>query len=544
MTATPLRARATPIFALLAATAAGCARPADSAAPRPMAAAPRHVTLLHVADMHAQLDTHWEYMPGEDPPLQRMGGFARIRTVLDRERGAAPPAVFTVDGGDTFQGSAVAAWTEGEAILAPLNALGIDVGTPGNWEVVYGPERFRALMRGAGFRVLAYNFHDAATGERLFPPSAVLERGGVRVAFVGITDATTTQRQPPDQVRGLDSTRMAGLRAYVQGLRARERPDLTVAVTHTGITISRQLARDIPEFDVVLSGHTHERTEQPIMEGRTIVVEPGSMGSFVGRLDLTLGPDGGVTDHAFRLLPVRERDAPEDPAVARLVALAEAPFRARLDEVVARTAVPLLRYDVIESNLDNLIADAVREATGADVAFTNGFRFAPPVPAGPIREQDLWDMLPLDAPIKVGAVTGRQLREYLERELELVFSQEPSHLSGGWGPRPSGLTMTFAARAPTGSRLREVRVGGRPLDDAATYTLGGCDRPGEPVDTICRLRGTADARVLPVTIHGALRDYLRRHPVVSLRREQRAVAIDLPTQVFSQDEVLRAAHGH
>src|SRR5579864_4116200 len=143
---------------------------------------PKHVRFLHLADMHAQLDTHWEYLPEDPARLHRMGGFARIRTALDRERASAPGTVFTLDGGDTFQGSAIAAWTQGEAVVGPLNALGIDAGTPGNWEVVYGPKIFRKLMGEVNYRVICYNFHDKTTGGRLFVPSVMLERAGVRVA--------------------------------------------------------------------------------------------------------------------------------------------------------------------------------------------------------------------------------------------------------------------------------------------------------------------------------------------------------------------------
>src|SRR5260370_12187958 len=83
------------------------------------APASKHVRFLHVADMHAQLDTHWEYLPEDRAHLHRMGGFARIRTALDKERASASSAVFTVDSGDTFQGSALAAWTQGAAVVGP-----------------------------------------------------------------------------------------------------------------------------------------------------------------------------------------------------------------------------------------------------------------------------------------------------------------------------------------------------------------------------------------------------------------------------------------
>src|ERR1035438_6358712 len=185
----------------------------------------KHVRFLHIADTHAQLDTHWEYLPEDPNTLHKMGGFARIKTALDQERSSAPGAVFTLDGGDTFQGSAVAAWTKGEAVVAPLNALGIDAGTPGNWEIVYGPQIFRKLMSEVNYKVICYNFNDKTTGRRLFAPSAILEKDGVRVPFVGVTDPTTTLRQPPAEVAGLDSTRMSGLREFVQDLKQKEKPD-------------------------------------------------------------------------------------------------------------------------------------------------------------------------------------------------------------------------------------------------------------------------------------------------------------------------------
>ena len=499
----------------------------------------RHVTLLHVSDLHAQLETHPEYMPGEAGfPL--MGGFPRLRTALDRERVAAPGAAFVVDGGDTFQGSGPAEWSRGEVVVAPLGALHLDLGVPGNWEVVYGADRFRELMHAVPFPEIAYNMHDTVSGKRILPPAVTLVREGVKVTFVGITDPTTTVRQAPALVRGLDSTRMAGLRAFVDDLRRRERPDLVVAVTHTGLTVSRQLARDVPVFDVVLSGHTHERTEQAITEGRTLVVEPGSMGSFIGRLDLDLGPRGGVVGHAFRLIPVRASAFPEDPRVKHLVDAALAPYRARMDRVVGRTRTPILRYDVLETSADDFVTDAVREAGGAQIGFGNGFRFGVPIPPGPITEGQLWSLLPMDAHLKKGWVTGRELRAYMEQELELVFSKDPWKLSGGWGPRASGLAMTFVARAEQGNRVRSLAVAGEEVKDDRRYTVAGCEREGEAEDVLCRIRGVHDAEELPVSLHEALDRYLGRRSEVAPHVDRRSVALDLPGRVPSQDEVLAA----
>jgi sulfur-oxidizing protein SoxB len=131
----------------------------------------KRLTLLHFTDTHAQLETHPEYLPGATPEIQLMGGYARLKTAIEREREDCEGPCFLLDGGDEFQGSGPAAWSEGEAVLKPLNALGIDVFTPGNWEPAYGPERFKQTMARLDCPVVCYNFHDTATGERLFPAS-------------------------------------------------------------------------------------------------------------------------------------------------------------------------------------------------------------------------------------------------------------------------------------------------------------------------------------------------------------------------------------
>jgi 2',3'-cyclic-nucleotide 2'-phosphodiesterase (5'-nucleotidase family) len=516
----------------------------ESVMPGPAASQParpdqdgKRVTLLYFTDIHAHLESHPEYVPGASPEIQTMGGFARLKTAIERERANCDGACFLLDGGDEFQGTGPATWSEGEVVLDPLNALGSDAFVPGNWEATYGPERFKQTMARLSCPVICYNLHDEASGERVFRPSLILERDGIKVAFVGITDIGASRRQPPTHFRGMDTARVQGLRDFVKELRARERPHLVVAVSHTGLTISRQTAREIPEFDVILSAHTHERTTREIMEGNVIVVEPGCFGSFLGRVDLVLRP-GGVASHTFRLIPVLASRYEEDPKMKALVDKSLAPHRSRMAEPTGTTETLLMRYDVLETTADAFITDAVREIANADIGFSNGFRFGVPIPPATITEADLWSLLPMDARMKMGWITGQQLMAYLERELELVYSKDPWKLNGGWGVRASGMTMVFKASAEPGRRLVSVKVNGRDVEDGQRYTIAGCEREGEPLDMICRHPGTHDARVLPLSVHQALRQYLKAHPAIAPRRDQREIAIDLPPIVFSQDAAL------
>ena len=498
----------------------------------------KRLTILHFTDTHAQLETHPELLPGAIPEIQMMGGYARLKTAIDRERNHCEGPCFLLDGGDEFQGSGPAAWSEGEAVLEPLKALGIDVFTPGNWEPSYGPERFKQTMARLDCPVVCYNFHDTATGQRLFPPSTTFERQGVKIAVVGVTDIGASARQPPAEFHGMDTSRIDGLRDFVNELREREQPDLVVGLTHTGLSIAREIARRTPEFDVILSGHTHERTVRPIIEGDVIVVEPGSFGSFLGRLDLTIKPGGSVAKHQFRLIPVLASHYDEEPAVRALVDKSLSLYRARMRKQVGRTDTVLMRYDLFETTADNFIADAVRETAKTDIGFTNGFRFGVPVQPQNVTEADLWNLLPMDARMKRGWVTGKELKDYLERELEMVYAKNPMKLNGGWGPRASGMSFIFAAFAEEGRRVVSIKVNGIEAEDDAHYTIAGCEREGEPIDVICRHRGSHDAQILPISIHEALGEYFQAHPVIAPIREGREKALDLPSPVFSQDAVL------
>ncbi len=502
----------------------------------------KRCTLLHLTDTHAQLETHLEYLPGATPDQKLMGGFARLKTAIDAQRATSIGPAFLADGGDLVQGSGPAAWSRGEVMIAPSNALDLDAFVPGNWEPVHGPAQFERLMNQLKTRVIAYNFHRTSTGKRLFDPSVTITKEGVKVSFIGIADPTTTERQPPAQVAGLDSTRMAGLRDFVKELRRQESPDLVVAVTHTGLTVSRQLAREIPEFDVILSGHTHERTQRAIREGNVIVVEAGSLGSFLGRLDLTLKTNGGIETCDFNLIPIAADAFTEDRSVAQLVRDELMPYRERMQQVLGKSQSPILRYDVLETSADNLISDALRDAVGTDIGLTNGFRFAPPIAVGAVTEGDLWNLLPMDARIKTGWVTGRELRSYLERELEMVFARDPWRLSGGWGPRASGLTVKFEARESQGRRLRSLQVHGEDVEDDKRYTIAGCEREGEPIDVVCRHRGTHDVQYGRLTIHEAVRQFLAQHPTIDPQRDGRSTAVDLGAREFSQDQILSDLH--
>ncbi|MCL5745912.1 MAG: bifunctional metallophosphatase/5'-nucleotidase [Acidobacteria bacterium] len=495
---------------------------------------PRHITLAYIADLHAQVEEHPElFWHGGKEEIAMAGGLARIAKAVELLRKERPGEVLFMDAGDTFQGSAAADWSKGEVMIPPLNALGLDLAIPGNWEVVYGAGALRKDTRALHYPTIAANILDARTGKSVFPRYAIRTVNGVRIAVIGFTDPDVPRRQPPDYSAGLKFENEEILQPLIDELRPKV--DVLVLLTHIGLPKSVSMAERLKGVDVLLSGDTHERTYEPIVRGNTWVVEPGSFGSFLGRLDLTVA-QGRITGRQWRLMELRADRFAEDPHVAKIVEASMAPYRARIDRVIGRTEVPLMRYEVAETSLDKVLTDALREAGGTQIALSNGFRFSAPILPGPIRESDLWNAYPIVGMVKVGKVTGKQLRDFWERELEHVYASDPRQLFGGWLPRTSGMTVRFVAHAPFGRRVQEIRVNGKPIRDDEIYTVTSCDREGDPPDTICRIPQAQDIHVLAFDEHEAVRRFLAKHSPVTAAEVApgRIVAEDLPPMVRSQ----------
>jgi 2',3'-cyclic-nucleotide 2'-phosphodiesterase (5'-nucleotidase family) len=513
----------------LAATACGPLGPPALARDEPVT-----ITLAYITDLHAQLEPHPELFWAEGrEQVAEAGGVARVAAVVRRLRAERPGRVLFMDGGDTLVGAAPAAWTEGASMVPALGALGLDLATPGDWEVAYGAA---ALARRAGelsYPLIAANVLDGATGRPLFAPCLVATVAGVRVAIVGFTDPDVPLHQPPRRTLGLRYASPDVLSPLVRGLR-RQGVEVIVLLAHVGLPRAVALAEVVPGVDVVLSGGTHERTAAPIERGRAWVVEAGSLGSFLGRLDLTV-QGGRVVDRRWQLLELRADRVPaEDPAVQRIVAATLTPYRARLDRVVGATSAPLARHALVETSLDDVLTDALREAAGTDVALSDGFRFGAPIRPGPIRERDLWSAYPLPTRLVAGRVTGRQLRAFWERALTRVFSRDPANLVGDWAPRVAGMSVRFRAGAGDGRRLRSLAVGGAPVEDTRHYTVVAAEGDGDPADALGPIAHARGVRVLEVDAHEAVRRYLARHRPLAAPAGGRVVAVDLPGVPRSQ----------
>lgn len=496
----------------------------------------RRVTIAYINDLHAQLEPHAELFWSDDGEeyVENVGGFSRIATLVNELRAARPGEVLFVDGGDTIQGSGPAAWTEGQVVVEPLNALGLDLAIPGNWSVAYGAQAWRQRAEEFNYSMIAANMLDLKTGKPLFEPYLIKEINGVRIGMIGFTEPEIGTRQPPHLSAGLSFQAEEVLQPLVDELREERNVDVVVLATHIGLPKAVALAENLEGVDIHLSSDTHERTYEPIVRGDSWVVEAGAFGSFVGLLELTIDSYGDVSDRSWRLVELRPEVFPEDPEVKRIVDEALAPHRQRMDRVIGHTDVWLARYEVLNATIDNLIAPAIREATGADVALSNGFRFAPPSAPGPLTVADLWTWLPLNLELKTGLASGAQILEYWETELENVFSRDPNRLFGGWLPRCDGITCDFKIHNPAGERLQQIEVDGEPIDPNRMYTLAAGHREGAPEGNVHRVQGCELTRTIGMTTHDAVERYLKLHSPIRSDGRFNVRCLDCPGILRSQ----------
>ena len=474
--------------------------------------APARLALLQINDLHGYLEPHAEMVRGGGEwRFTTLGGLARIATLFREAREETGGALIALDNGDTFHGTHAAVSSRGKALVPLINALGLDAMTV-HWEFAYGPAGACEIAGALRHPVLAVNVHSKADDALLFAPYRIVERAGLRVAVIGLACPIVDKTMPPSYSTGFYfTTGDRDLPRWIAHVRREERANLVVVLSHLGFPQDVKLARETPGIDVLVSGHTHNRMESAIVENGAIIFQSGCHGSFIGRLDVEVH-DGRITSYRHRLLPVAA-GLEEDRAMKALVDAALEPSRQALSEVVGSVSAPLHRYAMLSAPMDDVLLEAIREAAGTEIAFSNGWRYGAPIPAGAVTLNDLWNMVPTNPAVSTVEVTGAEMRRMLEENLERTFAADPYRQMGGYVKRMLGVKLYFKAENPAGRRIDRLFAGGKPVDDDRVYPVGFITAQGVPP------RFGRNRRELNVDAVGALRGLFRRAGTVQPSRE-------------------------
>ncbi len=505
------------------------------------------ITVLITTDIHSQLNTHDEFFwENNQAVYKKRGGMAVLKTMIDHFRKENPNNTILYDGGDFFHGHAVASLTEGEALIPIFNKLGYDLMLPGNWEVVYKKKKMLYDMGHANAAKICANMWHKTTDEDnnqlVYQPYWVKYIAGVKIGIIGYTDHLIPKRQSPAYSEGLRFEHAdVNVAKYVKQLKEIEGCAIVLVACHMGLAQQVGLANNpaVQGVDFILGADTHERVREPIQAKYTKVIECGAFGSFLGKLDLVI-KDGKLESSNYQLLDVDPVKYPADKAVQALVDKAYEPFKQDLQRVIGTSKTPLVRYFVMETPMDNLITDAIMWKFKPDIALSNGFRFCQPLAVDPktgvatITKEFLWNMLPVNSEAKTGKITGKQLNDWLEKELQNAFAKDPSKRFGGWFVRFNGMEVNFTIGNENGKRLNWVKVAGQPLDLTKEYSIIACEREGDPDDTLCRVEKVKDPKRLSMLLHDVIEEYLKANSPVAPKLESRSTATDEPITLLTQ----------
>ena len=504
------------------------------------------VSLLQTTDVHCQLHPHdelfWEH--GKSV-FRKTGGYANLKTYFDIAR-KKNPNTFIIDTGDMFQGSELSVKTTGKALQPILNALGYGLYIPGNWEVVYYKENMQKLLGGLNAPKICSNmYHDLGDGEKgelIFPPYYTWNVAGIKIGFVSYTDPLVPIRQSPAYSKGIIYTLPEeNLAYYVKVLKEQEQCDFVILLSHLGLSQQIALANHpaCKGVNYIFGGDTHERVRKPIQCKYSKVVEPGAFGSFVGRLDLIV-ENGKIVKEQYTLDEVDAKRYKPNAVVQAIIAKNELPFKKEITKLIGYSTIPLYRYFVVENTIDTLIIEALMWKVKPDIVLSNGFRFCPPNTTRdatgniPITEGYIYDMLPVDSTVRTAKVSGKQIKEWLENELNNVFAKDASKRLGGWLVKFKGMKVEFKAFEEMDNRVKKVTINGEKLDAEKMYVVSACEREGDPENMLCRITDVKQGANTPYTLHQVMKEYLASNSPVTPKPEGNAIILDAPSTLLTQ----------
>jgi 2',3'-cyclic-nucleotide 2'-phosphodiesterase (5'-nucleotidase family) len=505
------------------------------------------VSILQTTDVHCQVYAHDElFWEDNKATFRKTGGYAQLATFLEQER-KSNKHTFLIDTGDMFQGSQLSVKTVGKAMIPILNKLDYNLYLPGNWEVIYYKKNMQTLLGALNApKVCANMYHDLGDGKKgelIFQPYYTWHVNGIKIGFLGYTDPLVPIRQSPNYSKGIIYTKPEeNLAHYIDVLRNQEQCSAVIMLAHLGLSQQIHLS-NLPEcngIDYILGGDTHERVRKPIVGKYAKVVEPGAFGSFVGKLNFTFENNKLIQDE-YQLIEIAAQKYKPNKQMQELIAQHEEPFKNQINEIVGYSKIPLYRYFVVENTIDTMILDALNwKLNNIDIVLSNGFRFCPPRTTPdftgniPITNGYIYDMLPVDSTVKTGSITGKQLKEWLEKELNNVFAKEAAERFGGWVIKFKGMKITFNAFGEKGKRVQSITIKNEPLNLEKEYSICACERDGDPNDMLCRIKNVKNAQNTPFSLHSVIKDYLKANSPVNPVPPLAAKILDAPQELLTQ----------
>jgi S-sulfosulfanyl-L-cysteine sulfohydrolase len=493
------------------------------------------IRLIHFNDLHANLVSHKDIVRVDGKQeVQMRGGIARIATKIDTLRSEATSSI-VMNIGDTFHGGVEATYTNGNAIVDAVNALGIDVGVMGNWDFAYGPavsklrfsdadvpfimKRMAGDVKAVNYPILGANWFD--DDKTIVPATRIIEKEGVQIGFIGLT-SDIVKRMHKGFAIGFEFTQgqenyVALVNEHTEALRTKG-CDIVVVMSELGIHKDKALADLVNSgVDVFFSAHTHELTRTPFSsKSGAVVVEAGNDG-YLGVMDITLKGDE-VEKLNWSIEEITQEITPK-ASIQAIVERERAPFLANdvniemasfmsdltltdaIDTVVGHSKVSLDRRSLVDNSFNVAMSDALLDATHSELALTPGFRFdavianeANPLLGDEITIEDLYRFFPSVFTLSTAKVSGARFKEIFRDMMDVVVSKNAFDTNGGWIEGVGGISARINLDEAKESRIVELRLkkDNSTIENDRLYSIAGCSRPFDSSDVLCSYTGFED----------------------------------------------------
>ncbi len=439
------------------------------------------LTILHTNDFHARFEPISKYDSGcsadDNAEGKCFGGSARLVSAVNAARARSDNSIL-VDGGDQFQGTLFYTYYKGKLAAEMMNKMGYDAMTVGNHEFDDGPEVLRGFMDAVNFPVLMSNADfsaEAMLADKLLK-STIIERNGEKLGLIGLTPHDTDELASPGP-NVIFTDPVGAVQGEVDKLTAAG-VNKIIVLSHSGYSVDKRVAAETTGVDVIVGGHsntflsnTSDRAEgpYPTMVGNTAIVSAYAYSKFLGELNVVFNDAGEIISATGEPL-LMDASVEEDSETVARIAEAAKPLEEIRNRVVAETASEIVgvreECRAMECAMGNLIADAMLDRVrdqGIEIAIQNGGGIRASIDAGPVTMGEVLTVLPFQNTLATFYVSGQTVVDALENGV--------SEMEEGAGrfPQVSGMTFTVDPKAPAGSRISDVMVGGAPIDLAKTY---------------------------------------------------------------------------
>ncbi|MFI5252124.1 MAG: bifunctional metallophosphatase/5'-nucleotidase [Bacteroidota bacterium] len=486
------------------------------------------LVILHWNDFHAQNTPFDVTSPSDRSTKYRVGGEPLFAGYI-RDIRKSSVNVLVVSGGDEFQGTPISNFTCGRSQIELLNLLHPDAMVLGNHEFDYGADSLRANLARATFPILCSNVIDLGKNSTFGLPFAIKNFGNLKIGILGATSPglerlTLKKNLEGLRLRNIDSS----LSISLAELRKQEEPNLIILLSHEGLKDDSVLALSHPEINVIISSHDHRALFIPMKVGKSIIVEAGSKGQYLGELTLAIDAVGdSIVSYSEKLIETKGEGIQPDSIIAAKVTGFEGIVNQGLSQVIGELKTPWTRgeRESYESNIGDFESDAFRSFSmvNADVAFVNSAGIRKDLDAGPIKIRDIWEINPFGNTLINFIVRGDTLRHMIEWQ------------AGKPTLQVSGLKYSFKKKEGYHADLVSLTVGDKLLDEKKYYTITTSNYVGEHFKSYFGI----DPSAISITDTGVI----DRDIVIEAVKQQKVITSSVEDRIRSVNEDGSAGKG-